>query len=47
MLIAIRFTTGFIVGFEFAPVDGVYFCMYLGICEIAFYNEEALDESKF
>jgi len=44
MSIAIRFTTGFILGFEFTPIEGVHFCLYLGICEIAFYDEEIVDD---
>ena len=44
MSIAIRFMTGFALGVEFAPAPGMYFSLYLGIAEIAFYNEEGLED---
>ena len=44
MSIAIRFMTGVSVGFEFAPAPGVYVSLYLGILEIARYNEEELED---
>ena len=44
MSTAVRFMTGFAVGIEFAPAPGMYFCLYLGIAEVAFYNEEELED---
>ena len=44
MSIALRLMTGFAVGFELAPAPGMYFSLYLGIAEIAFYNEEELED---
>ena len=44
MSIAIRFVTGFILGFEFSPAPGVYLCVYGGIFEMAFYNEDKLED---
>jgi hypothetical protein len=44
MDIAIRWMTGFAVGLEINAVPGVYFCLYLGIAEIAFYNEEEMND---
>ena len=44
MSIAIRFITGMCVGIEFAAVPGVYVSLYLGIIEIAIYNEEKLED---
>jgi hypothetical protein len=43
MEIAVRLMTGFALGLEFNAAPGVYFCLYLGIAEIAFYNEEEMD----
>lgn len=44
MSIAIRFITGVCVGLEFAAAPGVYVSLYLGIIEIAFYNEEEVED---
>lgn len=44
MSIAIRLMAGFALGFEINPGPGVYVCIYLGIAEIAFYNEEELED---
>jgi hypothetical protein len=42
--VSFRFITGFALGFDLTPVKGVYVTIYLGIIEIAIYNEEAEDE---
>ena len=42
MSIAIRLMTGAALGFEINAAPGVYLCIYLGIAEIAFYNEEEM-----
>lgn len=44
MSIAIRFMTGVALGFEINAAAGVYLSLYLGILEIAFYNEEEFDD---
>lgn len=44
MSIAIRLITGFVLGFEINTAPGVYVCIYLGIAEIAFYNEKELED---
>lgn len=44
MSIAIRFMTGFAVGLEFAPAPGVHLSLYLFIVEVAFYNQEELED---
>lgn len=44
MSIAIRFMTGFAVGIEINAAEGVYVSLYLGIAEIAFYNEEEMED---
>jgi hypothetical protein len=44
MSIALRFITGVAVGLEFSPAPGVHLSLYLGIVEIAFYNEEGLED---
>ena len=44
MLLALRFMTGFAVGLEFAPAPGIYFSIYLGIVEVALYNEEEMED---
>lgn len=44
MSIAIRLLAGFTIGFEVTPAQGVYFTLYLGIAEVAFYNEEELED---
>lgn len=44
MSIAIRLMTGFVLGFEITPAPGMYFSLYLGIAEFAFYNEEELED---
>jgi hypothetical protein len=36
--------TGFVLGFEITPAPGMYFSLYLGIAEFAFYNEEELED---
>lgn len=36
--------TGFALGIEVAPAPGIYFSLYLGIAEVALYNEEGLDD---
>jgi len=42
--IAFRLMAGFTLGFEVSPAPGVYFTVYLGIAEVAFYNEEELED---
>ena len=42
MSLAIRLMAGFALGFEINAAPGVYLCIYLGIAEIAFYNEEEM-----
>ena len=44
MHIAIRFMTGFALGFEIAPTKGVYIGLYLGILEVVFYNDSVIEE---
>lgn len=44
MSIAIRLIGGFTVGFELWSAQGVYFNLYLGFVELAFYNEEELED---
>lgn len=44
MDIAIRFMTGFALGLEFNAAPGVYFCLYLGIAEVAIFNEEEMED---
>jgi len=44
MYIALRFMTGFALGLEFVPGPGIYISIYLGIVEIALYNEEGLED---
>jgi len=44
MHIAVRFITGFAIGFEINAVPGVYFSILLGIIEIVGYNEEEFDD---
>ena len=41
MSIAIRLMAGFALGFEINPA---YVSIYFGIAEIAFYNEEELED---
>lgn len=41
-----RFITGFALGFDIAPLEGVYLTIYLGIIEIAIYNEEVVNEEE-
>lgn len=43
MSIAIRFMAGLALGFEVNPAPGIYVSLYLGIAEIAFYNEEEIE----
>lgn len=38
-----RFITGFALGFDLAPLKGVYITIYLGIFEIAFYNGDEIE----
>jgi hypothetical protein len=38
--------TGFAVGFELTPGPGVYLSLYLGFAEVAFYNEEELEDDE-
>jgi hypothetical protein len=35
---------GFALGLEIAPAPGIYVSLYLGIAEVAFYNEEGLED---
>ena len=44
MSIAIRLMAGFALGFEINPAPGIYVSLYLGIAEIAFYNEEEMED---
>lgn len=44
MSIAVRFMTGFALGLEINPGPGVHVSLYLGIAEVAFYNEEELED---
>ena len=44
MSIAVRLVGGFTIGFECWSVPGVYFNLYLGFIELAFYNEEELED---
>jgi hypothetical protein len=44
MSIAVRLVGGFTVGFECWSAPGVYFNLYLGFIEMAFYNEEELED---
>jgi hypothetical protein len=44
MSIAIRFLAGFIVGAEINSAPGVYCNLYCGIFEVAFYNEDKLED---
>ncbi len=43
MSIAIRLMAGLALGFEVNPAPGIYVSLYLGIAEIAFYNEEEIE----
>ena len=43
MSIAIRFMAGLALGFEVNAAPGIYVSLYLGIAEIAFYNEEEIE----
>lgn len=40
----IRFISGFTVGFEILPIEGVYFQLQLGIVELVFFNENIIEE---
>jgi hypothetical protein len=42
--IAIRFSAGFIVGFEINSAPGAYLNLYLGIMEVVFYDEDKLED---
>jgi len=44
LTIAFRFITGIIFGVEFNPAPGVYVCLYLGIVELAYYDETKVDD---
>ena len=44
MTIVFNFITGFVVGFDIAPAPGIYVVVSLGIVEIAFFNDELVDE---
>jgi hypothetical protein len=44
MSIAVRFSAGFILGFEIGSAPGVYLNLYLGIMELAFYDEDKLED---
>lgn len=44
MSLAIRFTCGLVFGFDALPAPGVYVSVYLGIIELAFYNEDKLED---
>lgn len=44
MSIAIRLVGGFTIGFELWAAPGVYLNLYLGFVELAFYNEEELED---
>jgi hypothetical protein len=44
MSVAIRFMAGLAFGFEINSGPGVYLCIYLGIAEIAFFNEDKLED---
>jgi hypothetical protein len=44
MSIAVRLVGGFTIGFECWSAPGVYFNLYLGFIELAFYNEEELED---
>ncbi|CAB4139157.1 hypothetical protein UFOVP337_20 [uncultured Caudovirales phage] len=44
MSIAIRLMAGFALGFEVNAAPGIYLCVYFGIAEIAFYNEEEMED---
>jgi hypothetical protein len=44
MSIALRFMAGFALGFEVNASPGVYLCIYLGIAEIAVFNEEEMED---
>ena len=43
MSIAIRLMAGLALGFEVNPAPGIYVSLYLGIAEIAIYNEEEIE----
>lgn len=44
--ISARFITGFALGFDIAPMKGVHLTIYLGIIEVAIYNEEEVNEQE-
>ena len=44
MSIAARFMAGLAFGFEVDTGPGVYLCIYLGVVEIAFYDEDKLED---
>ena len=39
-----RLMAGLAFGLEFAPQQGIHLCLYLGIMEIVFFNEDELEE---
>lgn len=44
MSLAFRWMGGLAFGFEINAGPGVYLCIYLGIAEIAFFNEDKLED---
>jgi len=44
MSVAIRFMGGLAFGFEIISGPGLYLCVYLGIVEVAFFNEDKLED---
>lgn len=38
--------TGFCVGFELTPDDGIYLSLYLGFAEVVFFKEDYNDENE-
>jgi hypothetical protein len=41
-----RFITGFMLGFEINPADGIYFHLSLGIFEVLFAHPDAMEETE-
>jgi len=44
MSITGRLMAGFVVGLEVAPQQGIHLCLYLGIMEVVFFNEDDLED---
>ena len=44
MSITGRLMAGLAFGLEFLPQKGIYLCLYLGIAEIVFFNEDELED---